>query len=311
MRLPTAGRIRIGVKGAEDAPRAIDHFRFTSHDRTALDQVAAIYGGEVKPWADPKAAPGQFEVITGASEIRVALPPDPLGGSPNYELWSGGGCARRCDGETCEIMVAAGDDVDLQEVPCICWANGARECKVVTRLSVILPEIRFVGTWRIDTKSEAAADELPGMVSLVQSLGPGLARAVLRIEPRRGTYGGKTRQFKVPVLGMDASVEELASGAARVGQLGTGSSVPALAAGSGETVRDEGPAVSPDDEIVDAEIVDEPTSLATLLPDGVPVAKALVFARKVSKDHGLPLPTTLEAVTDEGVISAVLDEVRS
>lgn len=209
-RIPVGGRIRIGVKSGK-AMKAIETFRFTSQNRPALDEIAALYGGTVKPWSDPKAAPGQFEVITDANEIRIALPPDPLGGTPAYELWSGGGRQRCCDGETCEMLVNGADGIDLVQAECICFTKGALECRLITRLSVILPEIRFVGVWRIDTKSQNAAVELPGMVELIRSLQDrGLTRGLLRIESRRQVTAGETRQFKVPVLGIDASVEALA-----------------------------------------------------------------------------------------------------
>lgn len=269
MRLPTAGRIRLGKKGAKGQPMKLGSFRFTSTDRQAVEQIAATYGGEVKPWSDPKAGAGQFEVITDATEIRVALPPDPLGGSPSYELWSGGGCQRRCDGETVEMLVAAQDGMDLQTAPCICDAKGELECKLTLRLSLLLPDIRFVGTWRIDTHSWNAATEIPGMVEVIRNLqDKGIQRAVLRVEERVQVLAGKTRKYPVPVLGLDASVEQLAAGSAAIGQLATSSTpvtidAPALEAGAPaddgvtEYTRDL------DDEVVDAELVDdvEPTSV--------------------------------------------------
>lgn len=326
-RLPTAGRIRIGVRQGK-AMTVIDTFRFTSQDRTALDQIAALYGGTVKPWSDPKAAPGQFEVITDANVIPIALPPDPLGGTPMYELWGGGGRARNCDGETCEMLVAAGDGIDLQQCPCICWAKNVRECQLITRLSVLLPEVRFIGVWRIDTKSENAAAEMPGMVELIQSLqAKGLTRGLLRIESRRQVVAGKTRQFKVPVLGIDETVEALAAGHARLGAIGAGSSAPIAELGTGTSegedhappagtdgeVTTPGPAASPsaalDDEVIDAEIVEHHPTLAQLLPVGVAPGRALVLARKASSALGLDLPTDIEFVIDDRVIKVVLDEV--
>lgn len=316
-RIPTAGRIRIGVRNGK-AMQAIDTFRFTSQDRTALDQIAALYGGDVKPWSDPKAAPGQFEVITDANVIPIALPPDPLGGTPAYELWTGGGRARNCDGETCEMLVQGADGIELQQCQCICWAKNVLECKLITRLSVLLPEIRFVGVWRIDTKSHNAAEELPGMVDLIRSLQDrGLTKGLLRIESRRQVVAGQTRQFKVPVLGIDESVEALAAGAARLGAIDTGSSVPIgeLAAGPSEG-GDEGaahPPASPpsDDDVVDAEIVDEHRTLADVLPEGVTAAKALACARRVSEALGIDKPTALEQVIDDRVLKAVIDEVTA
>jgi len=182
-RIPDAGRIRIGRKGPKGQPQKLDRFRFTSPDPAALEQVAAIYGGTVGPWSDPKAGAGQFELVTDARELRIALPPDPLGGTPIYEQWSGGGCQRRCDGEVCQTITEAVDGFDMVEVPCRCAAEGVLACKVTTRLSVLLPEIRFVGVWRLDSHGWNAAQELPGMVELIRSLqDKGIVRGVLRVE---------------------------------------------------------------------------------------------------------------------------------
>lgn len=219
-RIPEAGRIRFGVKTGK-AMKALDTFRFTSHDEEALTQIATLYGGTVAPWSDPKAAEGQHEVITEASEIRIVLPPDPLGGTPIYELWGGGGCERRCDGLNAEIVVKGQDGAEMSQVPCICTAANAMACEPRTRLSVILPEIRFGGVWRLETKSWNAAQEMPGMVDLIQTMQErGLTRGLLALKHRRSTVAGQTRRFVVPVLGVDETLNALASGAAQVGALG-------------------------------------------------------------------------------------------
>lgn len=279
-RLPEAGRIRTGVKSGR-AMKALREFRFTSHDRTALDQVAELYGGTVQPWNEPKAAPGQFELLTVATEIRVVLPPDPLGGTPIYERWTGGGCDRRCDGLTCSTQIQGPEGPEPTEVGCLCTAAGEMSCDVKVRLNVLLPEVRFVGTWRLESKSWNAAQELPGMVDMIQSLqGTGLSHATLTLQPRKSVSGGQTKNFVIPVLGIPASLEQLAAGAARLQSLGTGGGGPSLAPALGaggtsevEVVSDSADTAErnpsdqggedkhsppdPDDEIADAEIVDD------------------------------------------------------
>lgn len=248
-RIPEAGRIRTGVKTG-NAMKALPFFRFTSHDEEALGQIARMYGGEVKSWSDAKAAAGQFEVITEAPEIRVVLPPDPLGGTPIYEMWGGGGCERRCDGLTAQVLQQGPDGLEQTEVPCICTANGAMACNVITRLSVILPEVRFAGVWRLDTKSWNAAQELPGMVDMVRSMqSEGLAYATLALKHRRSVTAGETHRFIVPQLGIPASIEQLAAGGSRLGALPS-AQLPELEAG----------VPLDDDEVHDAEIVDETAS---------------------------------------------------
>lgn len=348
MRLPEAGRIRIGTsekaksrKGTEfDRPVKLDRFRFTSADPSALQQVAAIYGGEVKPWSHQRAAKGQFELITDAREIRVALPPDPLGGTPIYEKWEGGGCERRCDGETCEVIVSGPDGPEPQQTPCMCAAKGALECKVTTHLSVLLPEIRFVGVWRLTTHGWNAAQELPGMVDLIRSLQDrGIIRGVLRVEARHTVTGGQSRDFMVPVLGVDESVEALAAGSARLGALDSGQAPAFGELGAGEIeggaepphktgdvqqqpgdapvivggpdTRADGTEAPPstiDDDVIDAEIVDDDTDpAATLIVAASSAAKknkALKAARLWAEHKGMRLPLTFDEVTQEPVLAA-------
>jgi hypothetical protein len=345
-RLATLGRLRMGVKvpvirdGKQamkngkpvDRPKSIDHWRLTSHDRDVLGQVAAIYGGEVVPWVEPKADPDQFELITGSNELRVVLPPDPLGGSPLYEMWSGGGCERRCDGETCTRMVRGPDGTEPADVACLCANEGALACEPYTRLNVILPEVKFGGVWMLASKGWDAAQELPGMVALLaQMQGRGLTEGVLRLEHRRKVVGGETRNFPVPVLALAESMDVLAAGGARYG-VGAGSSAPELMSGGaeppqqedvqqpqgdapgsvlGSTARcagTEAPPANSDDDIVDAEIVDERT-LADVIPADVTDAQALAAAKYVAKHKGMPAPTTLAEVTDPAFCALVLDQL--
>lgn len=337
-RLPEAGRIRIGVK-TERAMKAIGTFRFTSHRKEDLEQIAAIYGGTVRPWSDPKAAGGQHEVITEASEIAVALPPDPLGGSPSYRLYGGGGPERTCDGVTCERWRKGPEGPEPYEVDCICAAEGRLECDVTTMLSVLIPEIRLSGTWRIVTKSTNAAAELPGMVALVSELqGRGLALGTLAIEERRETRAGETRIFKVPVLGTSATVHEITAGAGVLGAALPAAERPALASGGGEpvgSVRPQSapaaPSGAPDDEVVDAEIV-EPggehvdnrevrvapgvgtTPGSTDLQDlhdlidktkGLGPSKVLRRARELAEEMSLPLPSAFDDLEPGPLLDAL------
>lgn len=215
-RAPEAGRIRLGVKTGR-AMKSIDTFRFTSPYQDVIEDLAHIFGGEAKPWSDERARiRDQWEVITPVNDIPVYLPQDGL--SVKYEKWSGGGCERRCDGETCEIVQMQGDNAVPVDSPCICLAKGARECEPYTRLNVVLPMLRFAGTWRLETKGWNAAHELPGMVELIQSLHASgrMVQARLSLQKRSDKSGGRTRHYVVPVLSVDKSPQELQSGEADV-----------------------------------------------------------------------------------------------
>lgn len=282
-RLPELGRIRTGQK-TERAMKALSTFRFTSSDRTALGQIAELYGGTVRPWEDPKANPGQFEVVTEAAEIHVALPPDPLGGTPVYELWGGGGCERRCDGTTCETWVKGPEGPEPSDCPCICQAKGELACDPKTRLNVLLPNVRGIGTWRLETKSWNAAMELPGMVDLIQSLqSRGITRATLRLEHKQSMQAGVKRKFIVPVLGLDETVEALVAGEASVGALG-GPAVAQIGAGTAtQAPPGDGPP-APDDPPVGISESEEPDGVnGLLMAEGGPPAPPESFNAQMSK----------------------------
>lgn len=241
-RLPSAGRIRFGEKGPRGEPRKLDVFRFTSSDEAAIREIAALYGGTPEPWTTQA---GQWQVKTQAKEIPVILPPNALGDGPTYELWSGGGCIRRCDGEMALIPRSTGEGAELAEVPCVCVAGGKLECKPITRLVVLLPEIKFGGGWRIESTGWNAAQELPGMVEMISSLQDrGLLRATLALEARTSKLGGKTRNFMVPVLRPAVSVDAILSGAGRVAALGSAAAATAPRE-LGERARQESSPGSP------------------------------------------------------------------
>src|SRR5690606_9474747 len=110
-----------------------------------LDRVAAKYGGTVNEWT-PDGGAAQFEVITETTRMPIHVPPQPV--SQYFELWSGGGCQRRCDGVT-EL---------LKDRPCICGPDPEqRSCKPTTRLNVVLSEIEGVGVWRLESHGYYAA----------------------------------------------------------------------------------------------------------------------------------------------------------
>jgi hypothetical protein len=214
-RMMELGRIRLGEKGSRGEPKKLTTFRLTSASQELLEQAARLYGGTVRPWAN---APdeGYFELYTETSTLRVILPPtfSDRDGTPTapysqwFELWSAGGCQRRCDGvvET------------LSGKPCLCEEPGAGPCKVTTRISVILEDVPGIGVWRLESHGWNAATILPGtMEVLQQAAGGGFVRAVLRLEPRTSVQEGQTRKFVVPVLDTPGvTISELAAGEGQV-----------------------------------------------------------------------------------------------
>ena len=157
-------------------------------------------------------------------------------------MWSGGGCVRRCDGVECETSTRTYDaDYEPVMVPCICDRDGKLACRPYTRMSVVIPSIRFGGSWRLESKGWNAAEELPGMADMINQLQQsGTLRGRLRLEQRQ-SQGGR-RKFVVPTLAIDLSAEQILSGAGVVTPMTI------------DSVKTDEPLAlsSVDDEIVDA-----------------------------------------------------------
>lgn len=211
IRLREGGRIRLGVKKTtaqgKEFPASITTFRITSPHKELLERLAQTYPGTLAAW---KGAPteGQWELMTTASALEVVLPPAEFGFSQFMELWSGGTCERRCDGEWDQIA----------DEPCGCDPDEPR-CKPRTRLSVLFPQLDDWTLWRVDTGSWYAAQEMAGVAQLIQMarLTNTLLPARLLLEQRQKKVrldDGKveTRKFVVPALEVAVSRLELGSG---------------------------------------------------------------------------------------------------
>ncbi|WP_019548430.1 hypothetical protein [Streptomyces sulphureus] len=198
------GRIRIGVtaptQSGSKRPAKLDRFRFTSASKPLLEKVAALYGGTVADWTPANGGPAAYEVITEARRVPILVPPQPV--SQYYELWSGGGCQRRCDGVT-EL---------LADRACPCGPDPERrECKPTTRLNVVLRDVPGVGVWRLESHGYYAAVELPGVAELLAKAG-GYVEAYLGLEERTAKRDGQTRRWMVPTIDIDIAPSALMAG---------------------------------------------------------------------------------------------------
>lgn len=262
-RMPEAGRIRLGERTAR-AMKSLDHLRFTSPRRDLIDQIAGQYGGRVTEWNEPSStSPHQFQVTITADLVDVYLVPGGL--NTQYEAWEGGGAARRCDGETCEIPIQTADGYDMQPVPCLCRVQNVALCKPHTRMQLILPTIAFAGTWRLETKGWNAAHELPGMYDMISTLASSgqMITAQLGIEQRQKVNRGRKQHFVVPRLTIAQTAVEIQAGAANALALterGHGVATPALGTGvpllaANDEIFDR--IVGGDDEIIEAEVISD------------------------------------------------------
>ena len=217
------GRVRIGMqvpianKPGKTRPVKLAVFRFTSRDEHAIRAVAELYGGEPRQWAEAP-TDDQWEVVTTEREIGVIVPPGPQSVSQWMEMWSGGGCVRRCDG----------DREQMSGRPCMCpedpadraeLAGQGKACKPTTRISLVLPDVPGLGVWRLESKGWNAAHELGGtaeFLAAVREAGVWVP-AVLRLEKRKKVARGKTFEFAVPVLTLRRTVRQMLEAPASAG----------------------------------------------------------------------------------------------
>ena len=259
------GRIRLGHKGGKGQPEKLSHFRLTSAGRHLLEHAAALWGGEVREWADAP-TPGQWEVYTKTDVLPIVVPPSREPISAWYEQWTAGGCTHRCDGYRNHIS----------DEPCSCDPD-KRACKPTTRLNVMLPDLPDVGVWRLETHGVNAADELPGTIQVIQMAAeagkflPGRLRIEHRISKQNGT-----RRYIVPVLDLDVSVGQLMSGQAPVEH-------PALPAGGADG---QAPDTSPSLEAPGAAPVEPPAPPENDDPPLTQRQRSATFAR--ARELGVP-----------------------
>lgn len=194
-RMVEAGRIRAGDFG-DGHPRKLKHWRLTSKDNERLLRAQELWGGTYRSWRD-----AEWELYTETAELPIMLLP---GHVPTtwYELWTKGGCQRRCDGVHETISDSA----------CLC--GDERECKPHTRLSVLLPDLPGIGSWLLSSTGWNAAAELAGAADLLQraSAQGVLIPARLRLEQRQDVKAGQTRKYAVPVIDIDITFRSLLGG---------------------------------------------------------------------------------------------------
>lgn len=193
------GRLRAGLtvptSNGRARPTSSRSWILTATNRDYLDAAATLWGGQVEEWQPQGNGPKAWRVITETPTIDAILPPgDPL--SQHLEMWSRGGCQRRCDGERemlsdspCVCRAQFGDDFHEQEKGTV--------CDIHTRLNVFLPDLPDIGVWRAESKGFWAANHVAGYVDMIKgTVGPQVMVPVrLRIEPRTKVKDGKTSQF--------------------------------------------------------------------------------------------------------------------
>lgn len=315
--LAEQGRLRLGytvpakTRDGRDTTRPVrsETWIVTSHSREHVEHAATLWGGQVEEWEPMGNGAKQWRVITQANAIPAILPPgDPL--TQAYEQWNRGGCVRRCDGVTEELSGS----------PCICLAQhgegwyelSAREvCGSKSRLKVLLPDMPGLGSWRMETGSFYATDEIAGMVDTIRGAAGDsvLVPVTLRIEPRTRVAGGETKQFVVPVLelrgvtaGALLSGQAVETGALRSADMGSSKPAALQAADPYSVFFDRLPAATSLDELsalwgemVTASLVGERATASPRATKFVEAFKARAAQLKAAESPTPPAQAVAEA----------------
>ena len=192
--LSRIGEIRLGdEKHDGKIGRKLATFRLTSQHKEVLEQAARLYGGTVKPWESPTGE--AWQVITERASLPVLVIPG-YSLRRSYEKW---------DGPSKRVRVCDGEEETITGEPCICNAQGRDECKLLTRLMVLLPETGTSLGWQLSSTGETAADELDLAMKIAEGIAHGrpFVPATLSLTQRKGQLNGKATRFVVPVLGFD------------------------------------------------------------------------------------------------------------
>lgn len=184
-RLPEVGRLRLGERSEKGYPKAVSNWRMTSSHRDLLELAAEQFGGTVELWGD-----GQYELYTETTSLPVRLPRVAEPYTQWYELWSGGGCKRRCNGE----------ELFPSKDACLCSPEN-RECKLTTRVNFLMPTIPSFGMWRMESHGLAAAQEITAVVDYAMHLVREGHQLDGRLTIEKRSSGSKN--WVVPVLTFD------------------------------------------------------------------------------------------------------------
>lgn len=194
--------VRFGEKQGNRPVKLMGKIRVTSSNRNVVQAFVDQYGGEVRQWEEG------WEAYLPRTDLPIMVLP---GQSIQqwWELYKGGTCDRRCDGET----------ETLSGKPCICPSNideriaDKYSCSPMTRLTFLCPEVEILGAGSLVTHGKIAAETLPQAVSVAEAalargeMVPATLRAVQKV--------GKNRQYVIPQIEITGtSLLQLMSGSA-------------------------------------------------------------------------------------------------
>lgn len=218
MRLATIGNIRVGMQvpisnpkpnGPKMRPMSSETFILTSASQTVLEDAKRVYGGEISPFPGGR---GQYQLVTETQTLKAIMSMRPLNPavedgdteslSQHFEVWEKGICLKRCDG--CTAKIPDGKN-GIRTVDCTCDPDEP-ECKLVSRLNVMLSEIDAMGMWGLRTQSQFFDEEVNAFITALRSMRLETPFVpVIATLTRRQTYGEDKKHFSVVTLTVDPS----------------------------------------------------------------------------------------------------------
>lgn len=155
-----------------------DRMRITAPSEATCKAFVEVYGGEVRPFDEPKSK-DRFEAYLPTSWLRImVLPGQSL--QQWWEMYKRSVCVRRCDGEKEQKSGKA----------CLCPAEiderlkATEACRPMTRVNVLCPDVQVIGSGSLVTHSMIAAETLPQSIAIAEAalsrgfMVPGVLRVV-------------------------------------------------------------------------------------------------------------------------------------
>jgi len=236
-RLIRVGKIHLGIKAQGQRgqyPKAVDYFVVHASATTPEASAAAflaVYGDQpreldiifptddITQWADPwyRAYSQSYGLICKGDGVEATARWDNAGQGPRPEGVEQGSWAS-----------ASTKEFQSQKIPCMaedCPMQKTKppRCKAVMNLQFLLPNVRGIGCWQIDTGSHNSIRNLQDGIELIKSATGGRIRGLwlkLRLSPKEVTPpdgGTKTKTVWVLDLSMPTvSLEELMATAAKL-----------------------------------------------------------------------------------------------
>lgn len=191
LRLPRRGKIRLGEKkvsekSGKEYPVSLDYF-------VVPDEVKSIYG----------AKPRKLDIMLPMEETESFFP-------QNYKRYgSSAGLLCKGNGEVATEM----DTEKMKEIECLgkdCEWYKKNDCKQIGNFQVILPKIKGLGVYQIDTSSYNSIINLNSGIEMIRGM---LGRVSwiplvleVRIQEAHPLVGGKKIKTTIPVMSITADL---------------------------------------------------------------------------------------------------------